>query len=89
MEFLFIAVLYGTRITYDVTKTSSTILKVFDNHDEKNMTLYLTRNAVKSLLRHFQTNFYCKIRFKSILNFLQQRGKLLKLILRNKTETET
>lgn len=44
MEFMFIAVLYGTRITYDVTKTSSTILKVFDNHDEKNMTLYLTRN---------------------------------------------
>lgn len=41
---MFFAVLYGTRITYDVTKTSSTILKVFDNHDEKSMTLYLTRN---------------------------------------------
>lgn len=31
----FIAVLFGTCMTYDVTKKSSTILKVFDYHDEQ------------------------------------------------------
>lgn len=57
---MFIAVLFGTCMTYDVTKNSSTILKVFDYHDEQ-IWLYI-----------WQETFFITIKWHSKEHSLKQ-----------------